>query len=42
MYRIRPDFWIQNSRLIIFHTFLHNNNFFFQTQDYQIGTLGDQ
>ena len=36
-YRIRTDFWIQNSRL--FPDFFQNNNFFFQTQGYQIGTL---
>ena len=33
--RVRTDFWIQNSR--VFKTFFQNNNFFFQTQGYQIG-----
>ena len=33
--RARTDFWIQNSRL--FPCFFLNNNFFFQTQGYQIG-----
>ena len=33
--RVRTDFWIWNSRL--FPDFFQNNNFFFQTQGYQIG-----
>ena len=34
-FRVRTDFWFQNSRL--FPDSFQNNNFFFQTQGYQIG-----